>query len=508
MAFQPLFLFSDDKVFDYPSQYLPPSFQFESKRTLCFFPLRPSSTNPNLEYLSKGLAEVIYSSFNGFSYVFDSSPLVDVITYEFGNPKNRKKTEKKETPKPTLNELNSGAKTIPIMEDPRYIKLETKFIDTKPILLEEALGQGKKNNCFYILTGEYSVAGEDALQIRLELTERKEGKTKLFTENTTIKRAFQEWQTRSTRLKQYFLSEKGSGITVRSGTVEGAYVYIDGEYIGKTPVTRVDVLAGIHTVLVNKEGFTRVEKKVTLEAGQIFDFDFPLEKILEEGFVSVNSNPPGASVYIGSKYLGETPLNEVSVPTGINRLRIIKENYIDEYKSVEIRKGDHQKWDFSLKTGDTSTYYKNRLNVFLDYNYFDFSLYSLYGSFIFYGMYMYSGLRADKDRDNLYAITQVNGISLLSSLQSLQTSYSESAWNTLLGSLLYQQTQINLTTRNTDRYERYQAIGTGGVFTMLSLSGIFLYLGLNSDAFEFGYNPIRTPQGNGSEASFQWKFRF
>lgn len=508
LAVQPFYLFSKDTHYDFPNQYLPSTFSFETKRSFCIFPFRGNADDPNTNYLSKGLPEVIFSSFNGFHYVFDPNPLVDTISYEMGDKKNQKKIDKKEKPKPTINELNSGSQKVKVEEDPRYIRLETKLMESRPLLLEEALGEGKKNSCYYILTGEYKILGEDSLQIQLELTERREGKTKKFTENTTIKRAFQEWQSRSDKLKSYFLSDIGSGITVKTGSEEGAYVYIDGEYIGKTPISRIDVLAGNHKLLITKEGFRRIDSLVELEKGKMSTFDYPMEKFLEEGFISVNSNPPGAEVYLGSKYLGETPLQEMAIPVGVNRLRIMKEDYIDEYKSIDIKKGEKKKFEVPLRVGDTKTYYKNRLNVFLDYNYFDFSLYSLYGSFVFYGIYMYSGLRADRDRDNLYAIAQVNGFSLLASLQSLQTSTDQESLNTLIGTLLYQQTQINKTTKNTDRYESYQNIGVAGVFTMLTLSGVFMYLGLTSDAFEFGYRPIQTPYGNGSEANIQFKIKF
>ncbi|MCB1178137.1 MAG: PEGA domain-containing protein, partial [Leptospiraceae bacterium] len=480
-------------------------------RNFCIFPFRSENENPTTDYLSKGLAEVTFSSLNGFNYVFDPDPLVDIINHEYGNKKNevkKKKTKKRkeEKEKPTLKELNLGIKKALIEEDPRYIKLKPKLIDDTPILLEEALPRGKKYGCYYILSGEYKVTGQDSLAIQFELTERRNGTVKRFSESTTIKRAFQEWQSRSGKLKNLLLNSEGAGITIKTGEEEGAYVYIDEEYAGKSPVTRMDVLAGKHKVLITREGFKRVEKVIELKKDKILTYNFPMDKIKDEGKISVSSKPSGAKVYLGSRFLGNTPIKDITVPLGLNRLKVEKEGFIDHTEGVEVTKGKTESRDVELKEGDTEIYYKNRFNVFLDYNYFDFSLYSLYGSLLFYGIFMYTEIRMENERDNLYSFLPVNYFSLLSTLQA--SSSDTETFNTFMGTLLYQQSEVDKTNRNLDRFQSIQNVSIGGFISMIALSGVFLYLGITSDALEFGFSPVKTPQGTTTEATIQYTFRF
>ena len=56
-------------------------------------------------------------------------------------------------------------------KDPRYIKLDVQLVSMEiPPLLEANLEIGRKNKCFYMITGEYITTGEDSLIINIEFT--------------------------------------------------------------------------------------------------------------------------------------------------------------------------------------------------------------------------------------------------------------------------------------------------------------------------------------------------
>ena len=53
-------------------------------------------------------------------------------------------------------------------------------------------------------------------------------------------------------------------------------------------------------------------------------------------YLSFDSNPQGASIYINDNLIGETPLELIDYPAGIYNIKINKKNYIDENQSVEL----------------------------------------------------------------------------------------------------------------------------------------------------------------------------
>lgn len=57
-------------------------------------------------------------------------------------------------------------------------------------------------------------------------------------------------------------------------------------------------------------------------------------------------------------FLGKTPLSNVRVKTGYNRLRLSMEGHVDLLKGVEIKKVEETKLDLILRPGDTLSYYK------------------------------------------------------------------------------------------------------------------------------------------------------
>lgn len=137
---------------------------------------------------------------------------------------------------------------------------------------------------------------------------------------------------------------------------------MDGQFLGKTPLQRSDILPGNRKVKYYMDGFQSEEKKVLIQDGG--SFEMILSKTPKDGLISVTSNPEGASVYLGSEFLGKTPITNVRVKTGYNRLRLSMEGHVDLLKGVEIKKDEETKLDLVLKQGNTITYYKNKQNVF------------------------------------------------------------------------------------------------------------------------------------------------
>jgi hypothetical protein len=487
----PIYIFAVDQLFRFPDASIPAKVEYEKKRTLCIFGFRKDS-QIELDYLSNGISEVVYSSLSGFHFVYDENPLPMVVTHPYG----KKVAEKKKLEK-----------------DHRFISLELKLLTEHSPSQGSAVQMGLKHNCSYILTGEYRENGTDALKTFFELTNRKTGQVDRFTMDTTIRRAFQEIQSKSGEIKSRLLGSGSAGIKIQTPELSGGFVYIDDEYIGKTPIERNDLIPGRHRILIIQEGYIRKEILVELEKNKIASYTIPLEKEKVEGLISVRSVPQGAEVFLGGKSLGFTPIEKVQVPVGQNRLRLILENHIDHFQGVDIPKNKEEVFSIALMEGDTETYYKNRLKLFQDYTYFDFSLFSLYGSVVFYVSYMYAGMRSSVDQDRLQSFAKYTDFT---TLQAVQTLYEKSGsgdadlglyQNGLALELLYQQSQVNKTMKNVERYERIQNMSVIGAASMLVSAGLFYFWGIESDAIEFGWKPSYYPTES-SESYLKINFRF
>ena len=497
-------VFANDDYFEFLEQYLPEKVEFEKSRKLCVFPFRNKSEQEKFQYLSNGIPSVIISNLNGFKYVYDPDVLENVVFHSFGEPNNQTtaKTRKPAMNRDTLKELNSGAKEVLPEKDPRYIKLDVGLISMeKAPLFEANLELGRKNKCFYVITGEYITSSSDSLIINLEFTYRKNGKVEKLTETTSLRRAYQEMNSLGFKIKKMLFNKEMATIQVETGEELDALVFIDGHYAGKTPLEKSDVAAGRHAISITKEGFEKIDRVVNLKKESTSKYSFPLTKLEKKGLLSVKSNPPGASVYLGLTYLGDTPLKDITVPLGQNRIRITKDDHIDYYSGIEVEVGKTFSVNANLKEGKTEDYYKNRLKVFLDYTYFDFSQYSIYSVVLFYAGYQYWNYRVNVHKDSLRGLlySSSSGTSLqgqvlgeLGLISIYQTYYSGDDEASRLGfsSFIYFQRRIvDQNEKKSDELRSYRDASAVGAVSMLVLAGGFYSLGVDCDAFEFAISP-------------------
>lgn len=497
---------AEDSMFKFSEQYIPAQMNPEKKRKICFMPFRNKGVSPGLKYLQEGIPSVIFSHFHIVHFVFDRNPMPESVIHESG-PRQKKKNEEAETFSPeTLEEFNADKKIPPPEKDPRYIRLEKEMLrEVPPPYSESAQEEGKKRGCFYIVTGEFETAGEDVLKVQAELTERKNGKTETVNGTVSVRRGLQEMEKISSQLKAKLLAEGAVTVKVDAG-VPDAFVYLDGEYAGKTPLERNDIHPGRHRLKITKEGFVTLFKLISPVKNKVSSYSFTMAKSEKKAKISVSSDPEGASAYLGTQFLGETPVKDAEIPVGPNRLRLMKENFIDHFQGIDAQDGSDLRLNVKMKPGDTEKYYKNRLNVFLDYNYFDFALYSLYSSILFYGTYMYAGYRIDVERDKFYANTNYFNLLFMQSSQGGSASLFSMNQNQQLALFFLQKKTTDSIAASTSYYNNFQTVGTVGAASMVILSGVFYYMGISSDAFEFGFKPDL--KRNEASAEMELKFRF
>src|SRR5690606_20155982 len=79
-------------------------------------------------------------------------------------------------------------------------------------------------------------------------------------------------------------------LDLRSGAVEGAQVYVDGEAVGLTPLLGLELAAGEHSLRLEKERYEPVETELRIE-GRATTQSLDLELLPAWAELSLSSNP-------------------------------------------------------------------------------------------------------------------------------------------------------------------------------------------------------------------------
>jgi serine/threonine protein kinase len=184
------------------------------------------------------------------THVQPAMPWVDPSTAEAETPDKPVAAEPEKAPEPAAKEPEPApAKPKRAAEEPDHFREGFLQISVEPSgqVYLDGVYRGYANPALRLSLN----AGMHSIEVRSEKYEN-------YTETMHIVAG--ELSQRTVLLK------KLKGI-VSLATTEGAELYIDGEFIGTTPIMRpIDVDAGSHTVTIKKENFYTWTSQVTIEA--------------------------------------------------------------------------------------------------------------------------------------------------------------------------------------------------------------------------------------------------
>jgi hypothetical protein len=154
---------------------------------------------------------------------------------------------------------------------------------------------------------------------------------------------------------------------VIQSTPSGATAFLDGREVGRTPVTVHPVAPGAHTVQVMRDGFVGQERKVAITTSKPSQsLMFGLERSRassaaspapakpstigrDSGALTVDSRPPGATVVVDGKAVGQTPLTLSDVSEGMHSVSIELTGYNSVTTSVRVAAGQKNRVAASLE---------------------------------------------------------------------------------------------------------------------------------------------------------------
>jgi hypothetical protein len=119
--------------------------------------------------------------------------------------------------------------------------------------------------------------------------------------------------------------EPRAGSLEVSADVEGATVYLDGERVGEAPYREEGLRPGRYEVRVERQGYRPFRSEVRISAGKRARVQASLS--LEAAVLRVESDVPGASVFVDRRYLGTTPLETRDVGPGEHQITVSAEGH-------------------------------------------------------------------------------------------------------------------------------------------------------------------------------------
>ena len=105
---------------------------------------------------------------------------------------------------------------------------------------------------------------------------------------------------------------------------------------GQTPENVVDLPTGTYAVTFKHAGWPDQVKTVEVTSGAVL----PVAGSFASGTLSVRTDPPGASIRIGERVLGTTPLNVELPPGQYREVQVVLDGFIPASLDAEVRQGE------------------------------------------------------------------------------------------------------------------------------------------------------------------------
>ena len=149
----------------------------------------------------------------------------------------------------------------------------------------------------------------------------------------------------------------------------GAAVTVDGQFVGRSPVSVPDIPPGPHTVVMKHESGTATEQ-VLVEAGKTASLFVPLSQGpapgTAAGWISIAA-PVDVQLFENGRFLGSSRIDRIMVPTGRHELDIVNDTLgFQERRVVQVTAGQVTSIKANWPTGSLSINAVPWAQVFVD----------------------------------------------------------------------------------------------------------------------------------------------
>lgn len=134
-----------------------------------------------------------------------------------------------------------------------------------------------------------------------------------------------------------------------ASTPAGSSVYLDGNFMGQTPVGSyfdlTSILAGYHTVLVRHTDYQDYTRMVYVKGGEVVTVNAQLAPNAPSpvpdtsGQIIIVSTPAGAEIFLDNTFRGITPVTLSDIPAGSHVVTVKQTGYTDASQTVTVTGG-------------------------------------------------------------------------------------------------------------------------------------------------------------------------
>ncbi len=141
------------------------------------------------------------------------------------------------------------------------------------------------------------------------------------------------------------ITDEPGGIFLESDP-PGAMVYMNETLIGQTPLTLEDVQPGRYNIDVARPLY--VPENLVLDVKPLVYTTHSVKLTPNFGILHIESDPPGAMVYMDGAEKGATPLNLHQIDAGAHGVRLARSLFYDVEDEIKIEPGDTLELEYKL----------------------------------------------------------------------------------------------------------------------------------------------------------------
>ena len=142
--------------------------------------------------------------------------------------------------------------------------------------------------------------------------------------------------------------EAAYGTISMQSSPSGAEAYVDGNFVGFTPVS-YGTRPGRHDVRFVLSGYEEFNSQVNVRPGRTESVSATLNRRVTAGTASFTSSPSGADVYVDGRYVGTTPTGSIRFEPGTYQATFERSGYQSITRSFEVRPNRETVVDASLR---------------------------------------------------------------------------------------------------------------------------------------------------------------
>lgn len=115
-----------------------------------------------------------------------------------------------------------------------------------------------------------------------------------------------------------------------------ASVYLDNQFLGKTPLKYSYLISGTYQLAIKHDGFEAVNEKVSIATGDTLSRKVALAVAKGGGILDIATEPPGAKIYLDADFKGLTPKKIEGLTLGTYRMHLLSPGKGEVYKTITL----------------------------------------------------------------------------------------------------------------------------------------------------------------------------